>query len=134
MTRSKAREQAFALLFEKSFHPDADLGVLAELSLINGTLEDDPFTLRLAECVWGNLYAVDEIIEELTERWTKARISRVALAALRLGVAEINFCDDIPHSVTINECVKLCKQYGEVADAGFVNGILGALVRGKSDE
>ncbi|MDR3344393.1 MAG: transcription antitermination factor NusB [Oscillospiraceae bacterium] len=129
MTRSKAREQAFALLFEKSFHPDADLGVLTEQSLINGTLEDDPFTLRLAECAWEHLYTVDETIERLTENWSRIRLSRVALAALRLGVAEILYCEDIPAAATINECVELCKRFGEPSDASFVNGVLGALTR-----
>jgi len=129
MTRSKAREQAFALLFEKSFHTGANLGELIELSLINGTLEDDPFTIRLAECAWSNLYTVDEIIERLTENWSRSRLSRVALAALRLGVTEIKYCDDIPDGATINECVELCKRFGEPSDAGFVNGVLGALVR-----
>ena len=129
MTRSKAREQAFALLFEKSFHPDADLGVITELSLLNGTLEDDPFTVRLAELAWDNLYAVDEIIERLTENWSRSRLSRVALAALRLGITEIKFCGDIPPGATINECVELCKRFGEPSDASFVNGVLGALVR-----
>jgi len=129
MTRSRAREQAFALLFEKSFHPDADLGVITELSLINGTLEDDPFTLRLAELAWDKLYEVDEIIERLTQNWSRSRLSRVALAALRLGVTELKYCDDIPGGVSINECVELCKRFGEPSDASFVNGVLGALAR-----
>ncbi|MDR1806281.1 MAG: transcription antitermination factor NusB [Clostridium sp.] len=129
MTRSEAREQAFALLFEKSFHPDADLGVLTELSLQNGSMKNNKFTLRLAESAWEHLYTIDETIERLTENWSRGRLSRVALAALRLGVTEILYCDDIPDGATINECVELSRRFGEESDAGFVNGVLRTLVR-----
>ncbi|MDR0884549.1 MAG: transcription antitermination factor NusB [Oscillospiraceae bacterium] len=129
MTRSQSREQAFALLFEKSFHPDADLETLTELSLINGTLQDDPFTFRLAETAWAHLYDIDEVIDRLTQNWSRRRLSRVALSALRLGIAELQYLEDIPTGATINECVELCKLYGGENDASFVNGVLGALAR-----
>ena len=42
------------------------------------------------------------------------------------------FEEDIPDSVSANEAVELCKKYATKEDASFVNGILGAVVRGKT--
>ena len=44
--------------------------------------------------------------------------------ALRLGVYEILFCDDIPSTVSINEMIELAKQFGSESSPSFINGIL----------
>jgi N utilization substance protein B len=44
--------------------------------------------------------------------------------ALRLGVFEILFCDDIPATVSINEMIELAKQFGSESSPSFINGIL----------
>ena len=53
-------------------------------------------------------------------------------AILRLAVAEILYCDDIPDSVSVNEAVELAKKYGGEEAPKFVNGLLGTVVRSKA--
>ncbi|MEG1994756.1 MAG: transcription antitermination factor NusB, partial [Oscillospiraceae bacterium] len=62
------------------------------------------------------------------------RISRVSLTALRLGVYELEFVEDIPEKVSINESVELAKKYEGEDSASFVNGVLGAFIRAKKAE
>ena len=43
------------------------------------------------------------------------------------SVSEIEFCDDIPAVVSVNEAVGIAKKYDGEEAAPFVNGILGKL-------
>ncbi|MBO4468554.1 MAG: transcription antitermination factor NusB, partial [Clostridia bacterium] len=56
--------------------------------------------------------------------WSIGRISKTALAILRLAIFEMKYMEDIPVSVSINEAVELSKKYATKEDASFVNGIL----------
>ena len=48
MTRSEAREQAFILIFEKSFNGDVSLGELYEMAVETEIAMPDAFTEALA--------------------------------------------------------------------------------------
>ena len=47
---------------------------------------------------------------------------------------EIDHIDSVPVGASINEAVELAKKYGNANDFAFVNGVLGAYVRGKGDD
>ena len=128
MSRRKAREQAFALLFEKSFN---DLSV-EELAAAAGEARDmevEPFALSLAIGAEAKLEEIDERIAANSHKWSRERISRVALAVLRLAVYEMQYEDTVPVSVAINEAVELAKRYGGEEDSTFVNGVLGGIAK-----
>jgi N utilization substance protein B len=44
-----------------------------------------------------------------------------------MGVFELQFCDDIPATVSINEMIELAKGFGSENSAAFINGILDRL-------
>ncbi len=129
MTRSQSREQAFALLFEKSFNPETDMEDIITLSLENDIIEPDEFASMLAQTAWDKLFSIDAIIEKYSKNWKKHRISRVALAAMRLSVCELMYIPEVPVGASINEAVELCKKYATADDASFVNGVLGSVAR-----
>ena len=52
------------------------------------------------------------------------RMAVVDRNILRLGVFELQFCDDIPATVSINEMIELAKQFGSENSPAFINGIL----------
>ncbi len=131
MTRRQAREQAFILLFEKSFNPEATIDDLIELAKELRMLEDDDFAQMLVHTTCDNLEAIDERISENSRGWKINRIPKVTLAIIRLALAEILYCDDIPDGVTVNEAVELAKKYSTPEDASFINGLLGTVVRSK---
>ena len=128
MTRKESREQAFILLFEYSFTGDTaeELFAIAEES---GVKECDNYCIEAVNNTIDNIADIDELISKYSKGWSTSRISKVALAALRLAIAEIRYLDDIPASVSINECVELIKKYASEQDASFANGILGSIVR-----
>ena len=128
MSRRKSREQAFALLFEKSFN-DLSVMDLAEAAQDAREFIIEPFALELAQGTEEKLADVDALIGEHSHKWSHNRISRVALAVLRLAIYEMKYDDDTPDSIAINEAVELAKRYGGEEDSSFVNGILGAISR-----
>ena len=77
---------------------------------------------------------IDAIISKyLKKGWTLRRISRPSLAILRLAVYEITYLESIPDAVSVNEAVELAKKY-TIDESGFVNGILGSVVRAKGEQ
>ena len=132
MTRKQSREQAFILLFEYSFTDDTadELFAIADEA---GVESPDDYCIKVVNDAIDNIDVIDEQISKYSKGWSTSRISKVALAALRVAIAEIMYFDNIPESVSINECVELIKKYASEQDASFANGILGSVVRAKSE-
>ncbi len=124
LTRREEREQAFFLIFEKAFNSETDFQELYDLALETEIISDSAFVKELSFKTCGNIEEIDPVIEKYCIGWKMNRISKVALAVLRLAICEILYFDDIPVSVSINEAVELCKKYASEEDKSFVNGIL----------
>ena len=127
MTRREEREQAFILLFEKSFNQEIELDELYDFAVENEAITGSEFIKNLISETWENVTEIDTVIEKYAHGWKISRISKVALAVLRLAICEIKYFDDIPVGVSINEAVELCKKYAAKDDSAFVNGILGSV-------
>ena len=127
MTRRQAREQAFCLLFEKTFKElDTIEEILAD-AIEGGAPETDSFTLQVAQGVLDHQTTIDDKIESLAKGWKLTRLPRVTLSILRLAMYEMTLLADIPISVSINEAVELAKKYATEEDASYINGVLAAL-------
>ncbi|MBP9989509.1 MAG: transcription antitermination factor NusB [Ruminococcus sp.] len=127
--RRKSREQAFIILFEKSFNEDMSFDEIINIAIEAEVIFKDEFMSELIENVNNNLAEIDDEIRKNLKGWTMARISKVSLALLRLAICEIKFLDSIPVGVSINEAVELSKKYGSDEDKSFVNGVLGSVSR-----
>lgn len=123
MTRKQAREETFILIFERQFNNDP-LDELLELAVEVRDIEPDDYIKQVFFGVYENVEELDKIISDCAVGWSILRISKTALAVLRLALFEIKLMTDIPVSVSINEAVELCKKYATKEDASFVNGIL----------
>lgn len=84
----------------------------------------DDFTHRLVMGVTEKLSDIDNVLKTASENWRPERMAAVDRNALRLGVYEILFCDDIPATVSINELIEVAKQFGSESSPSFINGIL----------
>ena len=129
MGRTKAREIAFQLLFQYEAQklPAKEVlslyfDELAEKAIDNVSRE---YITTILNGVEANLSYLDDKIEPNLRDWKKDRISRVALASLRLAIFEIDFMDDVPYGVAVDEAVSIAKRYEGEECANFVNGILG---------
>jgi N utilization substance protein B len=126
MTRTQARENAFLILFEKEWGENLD--DIISLAEEHRDLKLNSFARQLVENTIANIEKIDSAFEKhLKKGWKKSRLSKTALAVLRLATYEILFEDDIPISVSINEAVELTKKYGTDEESGLINGILGSL-------
>ena len=132
MKRSESREQAFILIFERSFKEESIEEIIEEAT-IGRNIQVDDYAYRLAKEVCGHLPWLDTCISEYSKKWKLNRLSRVALAILRMSLWEIDHEDSVPVGASINEAVELAKKYGNEDDFSFVNGILGAYVRAKGE-
>lgn len=129
LTRREEREQAFFLIFEKAFNTETEIQELYDLALETEIVSDSEFVKALSFKTWANIENIDPVIEKHCIGWKMNRISKVALAVLRLAICEILFIDDIPAGVSINEAVELCKKYAASDEPSFVNGILGTVAK-----
>ena len=135
-TRSDSRRAAFTQIFQLNQHGD-NKGEMMEF-LLNAMPECEDNLGYIQSVVNG----VDEKQEELDalisahlkKGWTIHRISKAAHAILKLALYEIQYVDDVPERVAINEAVNLAKEYGTDDDSKFVNGILGAIVKSWNKE
>lgn len=128
MKRSEAREQAFILVFEKGFREDS-VSEIVEAAVLARQLEENTFMRDLAEGTFEHIDEIDAVIEKNCIGWKKERISRVALAILRLCCYELKFRPDIPVGVSIDQAVELAKKYATPDDASYINGVLGSVSR-----
>ena len=87
------------------------------------------FVKRLTEGVIERRIELDDVIRKYTKKGV--RIKPVVRDILRMGIFQILYMDAVPDSAACNEAVKLTKANGKKEVAGFVNGILRNVARGK---
>ena len=127
--RSEEREQAFCLLFQSQFNTDENFEIYEENIESVGD-----YARSIALGVEEKKDNLDGLIEKYSKGWKVKRLPKINLAILRLAAYEILFVDDVPESVAINEAVELAKKYSGESDYSFINGVLGALVKGEVKE
>ena len=127
MKRHEAREQAFFLIFERTFQ-EASLEELVESAQLARDITICGFAQNVFHGVEKHGEKIDGMIEKHCIGWTKNRLSRVAVSVLRTAVYEMLYEEDVPAKVAINEAVELAKQYGTDNSPSFVNGVLAKLV------
>lgn len=132
MVRTKARENAFLLLFQSSFD-GADISDILSANAEVGEIETDEFCEKLISGVADNKDEIDAVMEKHLKNWKKERISKTALTVLRMAIYEMCFCDDVDDAVSISQGVELMKKYDDEKGASFVNGILGSVSRDKNE-
>lgn len=133
LSRSEAREQAFMLLFSKSFDNEPLEKKIEDSNELfcGGVCGYAQSVVSGVEDKQAELDA--EISRYLRAGWTISRISRISLAILRLALYEIKYVESVPSSVSVNEAVELAKKY-TIDESGFVNGILGTYIRNNGEE
>ncbi len=129
--RSKARKRALDVLFECDARDVVPTDLLAER-----IAEADPpvndYTARLVRGVQEHIGRIDELLSSYSEGWTLERMPAVDRNALRIGVFEVVYVDDVPDAVAVTEAVDLVRDLSTDESPAFVNGVLGAIVRNKA--
>ena len=84
-----------------------------------------------AELLIGHVQANDDIITDylgrFSEKWDVERMSAVDRNIMKVAVAEMLYCTDIPHLVSIDEAIEISKDFSDEKSGIFINGILNGI-------
>ena len=149
MTRANARELAVHLIYGREFTGEEPEKVVSlrldreyypALSQENDVYAERPSKAQLGyidNVVAGVANRVEDlngIISRHSIGWDISRISRLTRCILQLAIFEILYVEDVPEGVAASEAVRLAKKYDGDDTGAFVNGILGAFIRGRNKE
>ncbi len=130
--RHLAREIIMQSLYQWDFRerPTGVLPAIIEQNIeeFGAGLDDTKtFISESIEGVMENIEDIDALIVEYATNWPMEQMTLVDRNILRLGVYEMQYNDDIPPKVAINEAIEHAKAYGGPSSGKFINGILGAM-------
>lgn len=127
MSRRDAREKAVQALYQLDFHQAGYTFAHDWLQELNE--QDRQFYNDLLSGITSHREELDRQISSSLKGWTLGRLSAVDRAILRLGVYELNYRDDIPANVSLNEAVELAKRFSTDESARYINGVLSQIRR-----
>ena len=91
------------------------------------------FANHLFEGAVANAAQLDELVAAKAENWRPERMAVIDRAILRLAAYELREAKT-PPKVVLNESIELAKKFSSEDAAGFVNGVLDALLRSLKKE
>lgn len=91
--------------------------------------DDAGFAKHIIEGVLGNIEEINGLIVKYAPEWPLEQITIIDRNALRIGIFEMLYDQDIPCRVAINEAIELAKAYGGPSSSKFVNGVLGSIFK-----
>ena len=132
LTRHEIREKAFQALFALNSNPEADENQLYQ-QLLNpdetDELEIPGYLSTLVTGVLAHQTELDALIQPyLSSTWSLDRLAKTDLIILRLAFFELNYVDDVPAKVAVNEAIELTKAFSDDQSRKFVSGVLGKAV------
>jgi transcription antitermination protein NusB len=126
--RTKAREGAFQLLYQREISGEPMPSVVASFWLVrSGTAHMKAMAERLAYGAQARVEQLDEAIAAAAANWRLDRIALVDRTILRLGAYELSAEAETPAAVVLDEAIELAKRFGEADSPAFVNGVLDAI-------
>ena len=144
MTKRQLRENIFRVIFQYEFNRNEAPEQVAEdyIAGLDEEVPEEKAAIDAKDAIKSRVCAIAEVLDDIDKRisdnttgWSINRIGRVDLAIMRVAVYEMEYDDDVPMKVAINEAVELAKKYGEDNSQSFINGVLGKISRAeKADE
>jgi len=132
MLRSQVREEIFKIIFRYPFNTKEEMTEQVDYSLEELEGKSDKNINYIRDKVKGIIDNIDDIdnkISDCCEGWSIDRIGKAEVAIMRIATYEIMYEEDVPSSVAVNEAVELSKIYCDEDAKGFVNAVLGKVVK-----
>lgn len=126
--RSKARKRALDVLYAAELRGQDAVEAL-EAAVAEGEGPTNPYTETLVRGVTEHRGRIDELLAQYAQGWTLDRMPAVDRNALRLGVFELIYLDDVPDAVAVSEAVALVRDLSTDDSPAYVNGVLGSMMR-----
>lgn len=135
MKRHEARQKALQALFQ------LDNTELLLEEAMNHALERsfeeaaqpayDAFFEQLVRGTTEHKETIDEQLSAKLENWSLNRLPKIERTVLRMAVYELQFSNDAPDGVVVNEAIELAKTFGDEKSSKFVNGVLSKFIETK---
>ena len=134
--RTKAREVALQTLYQYDLsEQQAAMGQYSSVDDFEEfirTAADDPevreYARRLVDGILSQIEELDAEIAAVSENWRLNRTAAIDRCAIRIGLYEIRYEEDVPPKVAINEAIELVKRFSAERSNEYVNGILDKLL------
>ncbi|BAP85553.1 alkaline shock protein [Paucilactobacillus hokkaidonensis JCM 18461] len=128
LNRHRIRESAFQILFALESNPSGDINAVYE-EVLTGSTDNNEIPVYLKLLVDGVVEHQEQLDQQITgllaAKWRLSRLAKTDLVILRIALFELQYVDDVPAAVVINEALELTKTFSDEASRRFVNGILG---------
>jgi N utilization substance protein B len=138
--RHLGRIIALQTLYEEEFRRDAadvdfdlDEVLTRNISRYSEMVDDVDFVRDLVNGVIKHTPDLDATLQPIAPEWPIDQIARMDRTVLRMGLYELLHARDIPPKVVINEAVELAKAFGGENSSKFVNGVLGTVLRSRTE-
>jgi N utilization substance protein B len=124
-------ETASAVGLELFFEPAyfSSLAAEDELFELPPSTGQEAYIRQVVLGVTEHRAELDAAITEHSKEWRIDRISRLALAVLRVAMFESLYVKGVDTGTAINAAIDILKKYDTVRTVKFVNGILGSFSR-----
>ncbi|MBU5332042.1 transcription antitermination factor NusB [Anaerocolumna aminovalerica] len=132
MSRREIREHLFRMLFRRDFHDETELNEQIDFyfeSLEAPKEEELVYLKERFNKIIEKIPDIDVILADASSGWRLNRLGKVDLTIMRLAAYEIEYDDEIPNKVAINEAVEIAKIFGGESSGSFVNGVLAKLIK-----
>lgn len=131
--RRKSREIALQFLFGHDFQKQTNDPETIDRELKRFCANFDtgakalPYAQLLISGICTQIDEIDRMVSAQSHHWRLERMSLVDRNILRIAIYEMNYCDDVPVKVAINEALEIAKNYSIPDSIPFINGILDAV-------
>jgi transcription antitermination protein NusB len=123
MKRRKARELALQTLFQMDLS-EANASDALQHVLEEAEEKEDGFLASIVSNFVEHKEEIDNKLSSNIESWTIDRLGNVDRNILRIALVEMDFLEDVPKSVSINEAIEIAKIYGDDDSSKFINAVL----------
>jgi N utilization substance protein B len=96
-------------------------------------LEANSASVKLASGVLENKDEIDALITKYSPTRKIGRMAKINLVIMRIALYEMDYADETPDKVAVNEAIELSKKYALDADSKLISGLLGSYFREKNE-
>ena len=126
--RRKLREKILQILYAYEMHGSGLTEIIDDQLKKVSNQEELEFCKGIINYIIANKKEINKIIEDHLVNWQVNRIAVVDRLLLQIGIGEMQYSEDIPPKVTINEVIEIAKEYSTAKSGKFINGILDVIL------
>ena len=132
-SRRHLRQRALQAIVSIEFGQDPLQAAQFSCLYDQDVVQEAEIPLFLLQLVTGVADHRDELDKELEPHlkfgWSLDRLTTIDKNILRLGLFEIQYCEETPDRVAVNEAIELAKDFSDQASAKFINDVLTHFVK-----